>query len=123
MLVEVTAGQKLHHHVGRAVWEAPHVHHARDVIAVDLGRGASFVHESCDHLAVGGNLGEHDFERDRLREELVLGSVDDPHAPLTKHSLDAVLAVDQRADLEDRRRRSRRHPPLTRCLGRPARAR
>ncbi len=66
--------------------------HARDVLALDLDRGARLAREAGDGLGVAERLGQEELEGDLLVELDVVRRDDDAHAAHAEHPLDAVLA-------------------------------
>lgn len=94
---QVSAFEKLHHHVGSPVRQLPYIQHPGDMLVLDLDRGPGFAQKSLD----GGRLGQH-FASEKLDGDLflqvqVLGGEDDAHSPGTEQSLNAVLSGDDLA--------------------------
>ena len=88
---QVPALEELHHHVGRAVLELRHVHHAHDVLALDLRCRTCLTRETSDHLRVCRRHREQELDRDPLLELQVRGLNHDPHAARPQHAFDTVL--------------------------------
>jgi hypothetical protein len=97
------AVQVLHHEERRAIVLADVVH-VDDVGVVDAPGRLRFTDEALHGALVGGELGQHPFERDALAGKGVSRCVHSAHAALADHLFDAVLASDDLA--------SPRHGPI-----------
>ena len=89
---EIAALEVLHHHVRRAGLERADVDDARDVLALDLRRGARLAGEARDDLGVRRGLRQEELERDALAELEVHRRDDDAHPAAAEDALDPVLA-------------------------------
>ena len=99
---QIAALQQLHHDVRRPAVERADVGDPADVLAAQLGRGPGLAKEALDGVGVVDQIGEQELERDRLLQVDVGGADDHTHPATADHAIDAVLAREQRSDLEHR---------------------
>jgi hypothetical protein len=93
---EIFAVEVLHHQIGLAAIEAPHLVDPHHVLALQSGRGASLAHEALDRLAALRHGRKQELDRPRRTELQVRGGDHHAHAA---HSEDPLHAVGSREDV------------------------
>ena len=91
-LEEVLPLEQLHGDVRRAVGVVPQVEDEHHVGVHELGHRPRLPLEAVLLLGIGGELPEHDLERDVPVEERVVGVIHHPHGSLAQGTHDVVLA-------------------------------
>ena len=107
--VEVRSVEILHDEIGPTVAVAD-IEDAHDVLAADLGRRASLLHEARGELRVRRELGQEKLDGHALLELQMRRREDDGHAALPEGPIDAVFAVEDRPDRRESIRSRRRRP-------------
>lgn len=89
---EVGSVQVLHDDVRSTCLQRAHVADLRDVLALELHRGARLAQEARDRVRAAQRLGQHELERHGRVEMDMRRGDDDPHATYAEHPRDTVLA-------------------------------
>ena len=89
---EVESLEVVHHDVGTAVLQLPHVGHAGHVLSLDLGRRPGLLEKAADEDGLLEGLGQQELQRDPLVELEVMRGDDDAHPARPQDALDTVLA-------------------------------
>jgi hypothetical protein len=106
LLREIASREELHHHVRRAVGEAPDVRDASDVLALDAHRRLRLAQEASHQIRVRRGRRKQEFERHFLAELEVRGGDHHAHSAGAEDAFYAVLA-EQHVARRDRRGRAR----------------